>query len=597
MFAGGSLPPLDSCRHPYEDILGVRELEEAMGKEAESFRQADRQLHEIELSMLAEDDDEREEIRSATSAGPSVQDLEVGYSEVIQPDGQIYRGWHQEITFINHVLHARRKVNSEFSTITANLHTWPTDRIGSFLKRLILFHMLITLTSIVVCSIELSKVFNGTQIVVHEMWSAILILFTASFVEVINLSGYYAVKYENRLLLLVYITSLTIMVLLLLSMSFVAFIYATEVHIEVLDELNADSSAAVHSLWEYNIVLGASCIAVFIVALVPLVTSYMYERRMRSEAMYLRNETSLRRGEAFNEEADLETLEKKAKQLRVVLKSSTYVSVAAAAAMLIYGAHSLHYLHKLKFAFTFMEVFGLIYGGVLIFLVGIAGQWTAVTSQIGVIQFLQYIALPVLVSVMIYAAQRCFILLPVIHARVSEALDSNLIILHGQSTPAEVQFIVMSQLIVTGMVCIFVVFVQLISFIASRQLLDTMKTQYEKKHELSTNRTASPFHAVHSDDEIHTKLSLYERLLVTWGFSAGLYSIFFNGTYVIFSTWSASKEVPQEVSVAWDKLGEYDARYIESDGYLVVSSGVLALVAGPLALLYAGTTVEKRISR
>jgi hypothetical protein len=187
-------------------------------------------------------------------------------------------------------MNARKRGYQLTSAMTAKVHSWQTTRMKRFLERSILLHILITLVSIMMGSIELSKVFAGGDIVVTHMWSSIVILLTASFVELINLCGYYAVKFENHILLLVYIVSLTFMVLLLLCLSFVVFVNSSYVDVDLFDQLQGEQqigSDAVAALWEYNIVLGISCILVTVFALVPLFVSYIYERRLRDEVRIL----------------------------------------------------------------------------------------------------------------------------------------------------------------------------------------------------------------------------------------------------------------------------------------------------------------------
>jgi hypothetical protein len=96
-----------------------------------------------------------------------------------------------------------------------------------------------------------------------------------------------------------------------------------------------------------------------------------------------------RQGDNVNEEQHIKILEKKAKQLRAVLKTMSYISLVTSVSMLMYGSYSMHYLHICQFIHTLMEVFGLIYCGTLLFMVGMTGVWVAVTEQPGVIKFFQ----------------------------------------------------------------------------------------------------------------------------------------------------------------------------------------------------------------
>lgn len=62
---------------------------------------------------------------------------------------------------------------------------------------------------------------------------------------------------------------------------------------------------------------------------------------------------------------------------------------------------------------------------------------------------------------------------------------------------------------------------------------------------------------------------------------------------MIFSTWPGSEKSSSFLADAWNQMGSYDRRYLNNDGYLVVSRGVFALIGGPLALLYAVAIIER----
>ena len=131
-------------------------------------------------------------------------------------NSEIYKGWNQEITFMNHIIKTKIQINNNKSdsiTSVAKVYEWPTAKIFRILKFSIVLHMLITLGCIIMCSVDLSSMFQNNTYILAEMWSSILILFTSFFVEICSFAGYFAIIYYNRQLLLIYICSSTVCLL------------------------------------------------------------------------------------------------------------------------------------------------------------------------------------------------------------------------------------------------------------------------------------------------------------------------------------------------------------------------------------------------
>ena len=60
------------------------------------FRQADRQLFEVEIAMMEDEELDIADVRSISSNNHSHPDLENGaYDGSLPASGQLYRGWHQ----------------------------------------------------------------------------------------------------------------------------------------------------------------------------------------------------------------------------------------------------------------------------------------------------------------------------------------------------------------------------------------------------------------------------------------------------------------------------------------------------------------------
>jgi hypothetical protein len=98
------------------------------------------------------------------------------------------------------------------------------------------------------------------------------------------------------------------------------------------------------------------------------------------------------------------------------------------------------------------------------------------------------------------------------------------------------------------------------------------------------------------DDDKFNRLppiSVKDQIFTIWGFTAGLYCIFYKGTYVVFSSWPGTQQSNQDLLDAWQKMGRYDTQHLHADPNLVAICTVLSVVVGPLLLMYSWAIVEK----
>jgi hypothetical protein len=366
-----------TLKHPYEEIINLRHLDKSLVQER-NVGKADQEILTIELSLDEEatsasppatpstpkldkeepdeilnnsDSDKQEKARASTSYPSYPTSLHLDPNK----NSAIYKGWTQEITFMNHIIKTKIQNNnnkSDSQTSVAKVYEWPTVKIFRFLKFSIVLHMLITLGCIIMCSVDLSSMFQNNTYILAEMWSSILILFTSFFVEICSFAGYFAIIYYNRQLLLIYMCSSTVMSLLLFSMSLVTFLQAANVNISYLPE-GISPTQMVKQIWEYNILLGISCVLVLSIGLIPLILSYIYEKRVRQDLILEQQSWYVQSKE---NESD-EKLKTSLNQLRVVIKFISYVGIIFSILMLAYGTYALRYLNSLGFTGYYLIIY------------------------------------------------------------------------------------------------------------------------------------------------------------------------------------------------------------------------------------------------
>lgn len=603
---GGRLPELNASRHPYEDIITARQLDATLNMK--SLRTADRQIDDL----FSEKSSERGGGRSldARSDVLSIDDFRsaddgvAGHISVGKMQHEsaldilgnsspsLYRGWEQEIKFINYIMEAKKKSQNSLS---ANIHGWSTANMTAFLKRSIAVHLLITLVSIVMSSVDLSTVFSGNSGDKHleQIWSAILVLFVGSFVEIIGFVGYISVSIRNHPLLLVYIVTMTLFEVILFSMIIITF---TNADGNLLDNVEEEYVKQFEALRRYNLILGISCLLMFLFSLLPLLVSFLFERRMREEHKHDQLESL--EAEAAPDETEVEVLADNKTQLKVVLKISSVMSVASALVMLSFGTYALHFLNQINFNEITFAIYALIFCGVLVLLTGLTVWWASITRRIHVVNFLYLIASPVTIGILIFSSYNAFSSLNNINELIEKRVEDGTIKLTGDMTTNDCKVSVLSQLLVTGVMCSFFTLLEAINIVTGRQMIvnrKALKTIFVRHLALPTTKRS--YKIMNHYEKKPNSLGFYEKCVVLWALLLGLFCIFFYGTYTIFSTWASKTKADKILSDAWNGMGSYDERYLESNGYLVVSRGLLALVGGPSVLFYGVAIIEDYVSR
>lgn len=385
--------------------------------------------------------------------------------------------------------------------------------------------------------------------IVGDMWVAILLLFTSCLVEVIGLTGYVAVHYYNRSLLVVYIGSLTCMTLLFIGMSFFTFLKAYAINISYVPSVGKQ-------LWTYHIVLGIACLLVIISSLFPLVLSYIYASRLHAEYVY---EHMRHLNDGDLDFGDSQHLASSSQQLRVVLKFISTISLCASFVMLIFGAYALSYLEDLRFDSITFAVFGLIYNGVLLFLTSLTGFWSATTKHRIVVLFFYRMAIPVFIGVALFASEMAFQTMSTVMYDLDTADSAKTLMYSGNIDTIKVTL--MAHLIVTGMSCTFACMLQVILMITARQLEVKILSQNEKDRFDIFIGHVTPYKALQSrkrsgnvETPVKSVWTRWDKFCILWGAIVGIYSIFYNGSYVIFSTWPASENKNYQWTYAWQQV-------------------------------------------
>ena len=302
--------------------------------------------------------------------------------------------------------------------------------------------------------------------------------------------------------------------------------------------------------------------------------------------------------------------------MQTVMKIATLVSVLAACVMLAYGTSCLTFLADIEYMHPLFDSYGLILGGVAVLLSASVGTWSAATIHKSVLR-IHYRAIVPAVTALLLAF--CFLAF----ADFGETSVDVPRHYSGMSTALSletVQLKIQTQLLVTGILCLFVCIFQAATFVASRQLhhsIELLEIENEehailralREKELGiyghassqppTTSAADPS----AEDPYFSKYSakmlgrIYlrnsrgnkDRFVICWATITGLLDIFVSGTFVVLSFVGVSVKSQWEFAI-WSYLGASDARFLNSDSFLVCSELLKAVVLGPMLLLFAWAT-------
>lgn len=155
---------------------------------------------------------------------------------------------------------------------------------------------------------------------------------------------------------------------------------------------------------------------------------------------------------------------------------------------------------------------------------------------------------------------------------------------HRQKMKATILIQLTGAAILSLFTCLF----QVVSFAAALALYKRMDAATDLALDISDNPKESKV-IVHSPQD---------KALILWTAFMGLFDIFFDGTLVIFSSWfNRDQDKQLWLTQLWQVLGRFDARYANTDAYIIVSSAMLSCVIGPTLLLSCWATYEKESFR
>jgi hypothetical protein len=174
---------------------------------------------------------------------------------------------------------------------------------------------------------------------------------------VINFTAFLGSYYQNRSLLIMYVTCLATSMLIFASVAIACFVYANVPAAAELGNAAFDSALNTSDTSQESLelirkaiqALGAACLISVFLSMFPLTLAANLIRRL---------------GKTQEEK-------QRPHQLRVVLKVAQLVSMAAAVVMACYGANSLQFLFRIGFSATAFPIYLLMYGGVNVFIVAV----------------------------------------------------------------------------------------------------------------------------------------------------------------------------------------------------------------------------------
>jgi hypothetical protein len=262
-------------------------------------------------------------------------------------------------------------------------------------------------------------------------------------------------------------------------------------------------------------------------------------------------------------------------------------------------------------------MYGVLYGGVAVLISSTIGTWSSRTIHKSVLRLFQFFVLPVIIICLFIIALLCFIELDNCSKHVENSFDD----LNTSFNKDQFKIYTETQLLVGGILVSYTCLFQSISFVATWFLFNAIESVQKESENLKVGKqlTLGLTEKNLLENNLNTKNAaasqnlllflsdfalknigrLYmisarhnrDKMIIAWASIMGLFYIFIIGNYVIFSqhiSRSNSKHYWQYI--LWKKLGKFDGRYVNSDGYMVSSYGFEALIIGPLLLFFAWST-------
>ena len=457
--------------------------------------------------------------------------------------------------------------------------------LGSSLK----LHMCMAIGLLILAAYSVTTTRWVSAIAQLQMWTGVVTLLISTAMIVTNFAGFLGWWYQNKPLLFMYGACQSVAAFVYLSISLASLLYATSPEISAYSKaaLSAISnetnrSKAENLLHTYNVFLGVSSFIAFVFTLVPTGLAFAYSRRFGYQI----------------------GIHNRQHQLRIVLKVCQGISVVAALCMIIYGGRCLDYLFAIAFDSTVFPIFGLVYGGVAILICAAAGIWVSETSRPAVVSWYFKLCQPLLIAILFVVAAVSLGAIPGLGVAVNSQF-SQLLVPHSDTSEDELALAIQTQLLVAGILSIFVCLFQITSLITAYKIWRLMPVPRDAAKEAGGKRESGGrwfwFNSRNLNDvakglrRIYRDPAYQQSGCIFWGGLMGIYNIFFNGTYAILGSHFAKAKNSQNVwaTAAWRAFSRADERYQLGDSFLVCSNALNALVTGPLLLVYAWATYVK----
>ena len=517
-------------------------------------------------------------------------------SEVHSAEGNssaIMKPFRYVLEFFKYVLH---KI-----TLDNWLSNTSTSRLELYLIVSVAVYFLTAIMAMILSAIELFTTPWVSPIARLQLWAGMIVLLVSTMMIIFTSVGYVGIRLKNRPLLIFFTSFLAFGTFGFFVVFLVCILYyclpefaAWENHtIDSTVSNSAEQQEAVNLVKQYDLSLAIGTIMATLLGTVVFIWALALIKRYQQEAFDKSHSIKLR-------------------EMQVVMKVAQVVSVLSALVMLAYGISCLSFLSAINYMHCLFDVYGLILGGVAVLLSAFIGIWSSATIHRSVLRVYYTVIVPLVIALLFSISCLAFADLGNSSHFVSLSYESMTTSLDLDSIQLKIQ----TQLLVTGILTLFICIFEITSIIASWHLLrlvDLLEIENEEHSILKSLRekelgiygqnhgqtSLSPFSKDPFWADYSAKLlgRLYlrnvrgnkDRFVMLWATIFGLWNIFVSGTFVVMSFVGVNAKHEWEFGV-WRFIGRSDSRILDSDPYLMSTDVLNALVLGPLLLFFAWAT-------
>lgn len=478
-----------------------------------------------------------------------------------------------------------------------SLRGFSSDKLRAMLGRALLCYCLIAISGMVLSAYAISTTRWISVIARVQMWTGVLLLLVSTSLLSINFAGFMGWYTDNKMMLKMYGLCLSAGFGIFLIIAIACFVFATTDSLagytdRALDEAISDpqtrdnAKAFAH---QYNLSIGIGALFFSLLTMIPMALSFVLSRRWE-----------LHKG-----------LRERCGQLRTVLQVTCALSLVAAFVMMVYGGACLKYLFSMALQPTVIPIFGLVYGGMSVILCSVFGLWVSQTVHGAVVRAYYRVVQPCLITVLLAAASLSLGAIPESGVSLEQHFAKQL--LGTQGGQEDVVFKIQTQLLVAGVLCVFVCLFQLsgmhttykmsctqsliqageeagggvVGILTSLQALGSVSGRGQKGRQgVAGAGPGTAAGALQYVDALAAR-SIWDRAAIVWAVVMGVFCVFYDGTYAVLISGRVFSTGSDTDRFVWQALSQVDERYNAGDAFLVISSGISALVVGPLLLAYA----------